>query len=270
MTVNERAGQPAEASALVDVERLVKAYYEERPDPGDAAQQVAFGTSGHRGSALKGSFNEAHILATTEAICRYRSQQGIDGPLYLGRDTHALSEPAQATALEVLAAHGVQVRVDSGDRPTPTPAHLPCHPRLEPGPARAPGRRHRRHPLPQPARGRRLQVQPAQRRPGRHRHHRLGPGRGQPAAPGRAGRRPAGPRPTRRRPPPGWSATTTWPPTSTTWPPSSTWRRSGAPGCAWASTPSAGRPSTTGRPSPSATGWSWRWSTRRSTPPSGS
>jgi phosphoglucomutase len=122
MTVNERAGKPAEAAALVDVERLVKAYYEERPDPGDAAQQVAFGTSGHRGSALKGSFNEAHILATTEAICRYRSQQGIDGPLYLGRDTHALSEPAQATALEVLAAHGVQVRVDSGDRPTPTPA----------------------------------------------------------------------------------------------------------------------------------------------------
>ncbi|HJW60998.1 MAG TPA: phosphoglucomutase, alpha-D-glucose phosphate-specific, partial [Actinomycetota bacterium] len=122
MTVNERAGKPAEAAALVDVERLVKAYYEEQPDPGDAAQQVAFGTSGHRGSALKGSFNEAHILATTEAICRYRSQQGIDGPLYLGRDTHALSEPAQATALEVLAAHGVQVRVDSGDRPTPTPA----------------------------------------------------------------------------------------------------------------------------------------------------
>ena len=107
---------------LVDVDRLVKAYYEEQPDPGEATQQVAFGTSGHRGSALKGSFNEAHILATTEAICRYREAQGIDGPLYLGRDTHALSEPAQRTALEVLAAHGVQVRVDSGDRPTPTPA----------------------------------------------------------------------------------------------------------------------------------------------------
>ena len=107
---------------LVDVDRLVSAYYEEQPDPGEATQQVAFGTSGHRGSALKGSFNEAHILATTEAICRYREAQGIDGPLYLGRDTHALSEPAQRTALEVLAAHGVQVRVDSGDRPAPTPA----------------------------------------------------------------------------------------------------------------------------------------------------
>ena len=122
MTVSERAGQPAEASMLVDVDKLVKAYYEERPDPSDASQQVAFGTSGHRGSALKGSFNEAHILATTEAICRYRSQQGIDGPLFLGRDTHALSEPAQRTALEVLVANGVDVRVDSHDRPTPTPA----------------------------------------------------------------------------------------------------------------------------------------------------
>jgi phosphoglucomutase len=122
MTVNEQAGRPADPSMLVDVDKLVKAYYEERPDPGEASQQVAFGTSGHRGSALKGSFNEAHILATTEAICRYRSQQGIDGPLFLGRDTHALSEPAQRTALEVLAANGVDVRVDSGDRPTPTPA----------------------------------------------------------------------------------------------------------------------------------------------------
>src|ERR671915_67255 len=122
MTVSERAGRPAEASMLVDVDRLVKAYYEERPDPGEASQQVAFGTSGHRGSALKGSFNEAHILAATEAICRYREAQGIDGPLYLGADTHALSEPAQATALEVLAAHGVAVRVDSGGRATPTPA----------------------------------------------------------------------------------------------------------------------------------------------------
>jgi phosphoglucomutase len=122
MTVSERAGRPAEASMLVDVERLVRAYYEERPDPSAAEQQVAFGTSGHRGSSLKAAFNEAHILATTEAICRYRKQQGIDGPLFLGRDTHALSEPAQGTALEVLAAHGVEVRVDSGDRPTPTPA----------------------------------------------------------------------------------------------------------------------------------------------------
>src|ERR687898_1335458 len=121
MTVNERAGRPAEAATLVDVERLVKAYYEERPDPGDAAQQVAFGTSGHRGSALKGSFNEDHILATTEAICRYREAQGIDGPLFLGRDTHALSEPAVETIVEVLSAHGVDVRVDAAGGATPTP-----------------------------------------------------------------------------------------------------------------------------------------------------
>jgi phosphoglucomutase len=122
MTVNEQAGRPADPSTLVDVDKLVEAYYQERPDPGDAGQQVAFGTSGHRGSALKGSFNEDHILATTEAICRYRAQQGIDGPLFLGSDTHALSEPAQRTALEVLAANEVDVRVDSGGRPTPTPA----------------------------------------------------------------------------------------------------------------------------------------------------
>ena len=117
-----RAGKPAQPSDLVDVAHLVTAYYTGLPDPGEISQRVAFGTSGHRGSSLHGSFNEAHILATTEAICRYREAQGIDGPLYLGRDTHALSEPAQQTALEVLAAHGVQVRVDSGDRPTPTPA----------------------------------------------------------------------------------------------------------------------------------------------------
>src|SRR5215208_7206510 len=121
MTVSERAGRPAEASMLVDVDRLVTAYYEEQPDPGEATQQVAFGTSGHRGSALKGSFNEAHILATTEAICRYREAQGIDGPLYMGKDTHALSEPAQRTALEVLAANGVEtiIQRDSGVTPTP-------------------------------------------------------------------------------------------------------------------------------------------------------
>jgi phosphoglucomutase len=122
MTVSERAGRPAEASMLVDVGRLVRAYYEEQPDPSAAEQQVAFGTSGHRGSSLRASFNEAHILATTEAICRYREQREIDGPLFLGRDTHALSEPAHRTALEVLAAHGVDVRVDSGDRAAPTPA----------------------------------------------------------------------------------------------------------------------------------------------------
>src|SRR6266508_4397404 len=107
---------------LVDVDRLVRAYYEERPDPSDPAQQVAFGTSGHRGSAFAGSFNEAHIVAMTEAICRYRAGRGIDGPLFLGRDTHGLSEPAFHTAVEVLAANEVEVMVDSAEGYTPTPA----------------------------------------------------------------------------------------------------------------------------------------------------
>jgi phosphoglucomutase len=122
MAVSERAGLPAEPSALVDVDRLVRAYHDVRPDPSQPAQLVAFGTSGHRGSALAGSFNEAHILATTEAICRHRRRHGIDGPLFLGRDTHALSEPATRTAIEVLVAHEVDVRVDSADGYTPTPA----------------------------------------------------------------------------------------------------------------------------------------------------
>ena len=103
-----RAGQPAAAEDLVDVAKLVTAYYAVHPDPGDAAQRVSFGTSGHRGSAFTATFNEDHILATTQAICEYRAAHGIDGPLYLGADTHALSEPAQVSALEVLAANDVQ------------------------------------------------------------------------------------------------------------------------------------------------------------------
>jgi phosphoglucomutase len=117
-----RAGQPAEPSDLVDVAHLVTAYFSVRPDPSDPAQRVAFGTSGHRGSSLSASFNEAHILATTQAICEHRAGQGIDGPLFLGRDTHALSEPAWVTALEVLAANDVTILVDAADRYTPTPA----------------------------------------------------------------------------------------------------------------------------------------------------
>jgi len=116
-----RAGKPAEASDLVNVPRLLAAYYTERPDPSERAQRVAFGTSGHRGSSLKSSFNEAHILATTQAICEYRAAQGTGGPLFLGQDTHALSEPAFRTALEVLAGNGVTVHVDAEDRTTPTP-----------------------------------------------------------------------------------------------------------------------------------------------------
>ncbi|MCK5927821.1 MAG: phosphoglucomutase (alpha-D-glucose-1,6-bisphosphate-dependent) [Nocardioides sp.] len=117
-----RAGQPAEPGDLVDVAHLVTAYFADEPDPSEVDQQVAFGTSGHRGSALNRSFNEAHILATTQAICEYRVAQGIDGPLFLGRDTHALSEPAWVSALEVLAANDVTVLVDSRDGYTPTPA----------------------------------------------------------------------------------------------------------------------------------------------------
>ncbi|HYN42765.1 MAG TPA: phosphoglucomutase (alpha-D-glucose-1,6-bisphosphate-dependent) [Thermoanaerobaculia bacterium] len=116
-----RAGRPAEASDLVNVPRLVAAYYTERPDPAERGQRVAFGTSGHRGSSIRGSFNEAHILATTQAICEYRQGNGATGPLFLGQDTHALSEPAFRTALEVLAANAVTVHVDAADRYTPTP-----------------------------------------------------------------------------------------------------------------------------------------------------
>ncbi len=122
MSQHPRAGQPALPSELVDIPALLRAYTEIRPDPAVPAQRVAFGTSGHRGSAFRGAFNEAHILATTEAICRYRASRGYTGPLFIGRDTHALSEPAWQTALEVLVANGVEVRVDSEDGFTPTPA----------------------------------------------------------------------------------------------------------------------------------------------------
>ncbi len=117
-----RAGQPAQPADLIDVPHLVTAYYTVEPDLADPAQQVAFGTSGHRGSSLDGAFNEPHILATTQAICEYRADQGYDGPLFVGRDTHGLSEPAWVSALEVLAANDVTVLVDSADRFTPTPA----------------------------------------------------------------------------------------------------------------------------------------------------
>jgi phosphoglucomutase len=119
---NPRAGQPAAAEDLVDVAKLVTAYYAVHPDPGQPAQRVSFGTSGHRGSAFTATFNEDHILATTQAICEYRAAQGIAGPLYLGADTHALSEPAQVSALEVLAANDVTVLVDARGGYTPTPA----------------------------------------------------------------------------------------------------------------------------------------------------
>jgi phosphoglucomutase len=121
MAISPLAGKPAEPSLLINVPRLITAYYTGKPDPSVTAQRVVFGTSGHRGSALDNAFNEAHILAITQAICLYRKQQGIDGPLYIGIDTHALSEPAFASALEVLAANGVDVMIDADNGYTPTP-----------------------------------------------------------------------------------------------------------------------------------------------------
>jgi len=120
--VSPRAGQLAAPEDLVDIAKLVTAYYALHPDPADPAQRVTFGTSGHRGSAFTATFNEDHILAATQAICEYRAGEGIDGPLYLGADTHALSEPAQASALEVLAANDVRVLLDARGGYTPTPA----------------------------------------------------------------------------------------------------------------------------------------------------
>ncbi|HXC07801.1 MAG TPA: phosphoglucomutase (alpha-D-glucose-1,6-bisphosphate-dependent) [Steroidobacteraceae bacterium] len=120
--INPLAGQAAPAASLTDIPRLVSAYYTERPDPAIAAQRVAFGTSGHRGSSFDSSFNEYHVLAISQAICEYRRRQNINGPLFIGCDTHALSAPAFASALEVLAANGVEVMISAGGEYTPTPA----------------------------------------------------------------------------------------------------------------------------------------------------
>src|SRR5271165_3352985 len=122
VAISSAAGKPADPSILVNVPKLVTAYYELRPDPSDPRQRVVFGTSGHRGSAFDVAFNEWHILAITQAICEYRRLQKIDGPLFLGMDTHALSEPAFASALEVLAANNIEVMLSEGTAYTPTPA----------------------------------------------------------------------------------------------------------------------------------------------------
>src|SRR4051794_18285332 len=121
MSVHSLAGRPAPAELLIDVSALDQDYYQRSPDPSDPNQLVSFGTSGHRGCPFDGTFNEAHILAITQAIVEYRTSKGISGPLYLGKDTHAISEPAQRTALEVLAAHGVEVCIQANDGFTPTP-----------------------------------------------------------------------------------------------------------------------------------------------------
>lgn len=121
MKISPLAGKPAPPEILVNIPRLISAYYSERPDPSVQSQRVSFGTSGHRGSAFKNSFNENHILAITQAICMYRKQQNIDGPLFLGMDTHGLSVPAHITAVEVLAANGVEVMIAENNEYTPTP-----------------------------------------------------------------------------------------------------------------------------------------------------
>jgi phosphoglucomutase len=121
MSLHKLAGQPAPIELLTNIPRLVSAYYTLKPDPGEPAHRVSFGTSGHRGSSIKHTFNEDHILAITQAICELRRQQGIDGPLFVGMDTHALSEPALATAVEVFAANGVDIMVQAGLGYTPTP-----------------------------------------------------------------------------------------------------------------------------------------------------
>ena len=156
---HDRAGLPAEPSDLIDVAHLVTAYYTTWPDLDDPGQRVAFGTSGHRGSSLTGAFTEAHIVATTQAICDYRAAQGVAGPLFVGRDTHGLSEPAWASALEVLAANSVTTLIDDRDRFHPDPGGLARDPPVQLGPApgrrrvpRGPGRRDRGHPVAQPAR----------------------------------------------------------------------------------------------------------------------
>ena len=120
--MHERAGTVALPEDLTDIDALISAYYDIEPDPSNPDQRVSFGTSGHRGSAFDGKFNEAHIVAITQAIVDYRAEQGFNGPLFIGRDTHALSEPAWRTALEVLAANKVDVRIDARGSYTPTPA----------------------------------------------------------------------------------------------------------------------------------------------------
>ena len=122
MHISPLAGKPTGPDILVNIPKLITAYYSEIPDPGVPGQRVSFGTSGHRGSSVDKAFNEWHILAISQAICHYRTKQNITGPLFLGMDTHALSIPALTTALEVLAANGVEIMLAEGDEYTPTPA----------------------------------------------------------------------------------------------------------------------------------------------------
>ena len=217
-----RAGTVAQPQDLVDLTALLDAYYDVSPDLGDPGQRVAFGTSGHRGSSLKASFNEPHIVAITQAIVEYRAGQGITGPLFLAKDTHALSEPAQNSALEVLAANGVNVLIDArhGYTPTPSLSHaILTHNNNSPA-GRPAGGRHRGHAQPQPARRRRLQVQPAARRTRRLGRHRLDRQPGQRTAGKRPPRGQADPHRGRPQPPAPRASSTSSAATWTTSPPS--------------------------------------------------
>ena len=151
MKVSPLAGKPVDQSQLVDVPRLITAYYSLQPDPDNPAQRVSFGTSGHRGSAFDAAFNEAHILAITQAICLYRRSQNINGPLFLGMDTHALSVPAFACALEVLAANDVETMVDSERRLHADAGYFARDPDLQSRAQERAGRRHRDHAVAQSA-----------------------------------------------------------------------------------------------------------------------
>ena len=137
--VSPYAGKTLDVSMLVNVPRLVTAYFTGKPVPSVVSQRVAFGTSGHRGSAFDNAFNEAHILAMSQAICEHRTLAGINGPLFIGIDTHALSEPALASALEVFAAHGIDTMIDAQGGYTPTPVDFARDPCLEPRPHRRAG-----------------------------------------------------------------------------------------------------------------------------------
>ncbi len=145
VVISPLAGKPVPKEMLVNLARLERDYYERRPDVGNRDQMVSFGTSGHRGTSLRGTFTEAHILAITQAICDYRRSQGIDGPLHMGKDTHALSGPAQRTALEVLAANNVQTIIQRDDGVTPTPVISRAILVYNRGRKEHLGRRHRHH-----------------------------------------------------------------------------------------------------------------------------
>ena len=193
MALHPLAGKPAPAAVLVDVARLEREFLDRTPDSGDPRQRVKFGTSGHRGTPFDGSLTAAHIAAITQAICDYRRGQGIDGPIYMGKDTHALSALSQDTALEVLAGNDVDTIVQRDNGVTPTPvisrAILTWNQRAH----LAPGRWDRHHSIAQPARGRRVQVQPAERRARRHRRDTLDSAARERAAGGEERRRQAGP-----------------------------------------------------------------------------